>query len=261
MEATTLIAVVGAAAWVPQIISWVNSWLAKPRLRFVPGEVTEIGYNALGPIFNHNFAISTSRKDALVERIRAVVVHESGARHEFHWRFLSERGAEFTSTSGEVGEFTKNQPAIALKISILGLTEKKIGFQDLAHQQNLVRLLGKQREKQGYLEKTGVANYRELLVGSEEFLNVLDYVKRAFYWREGKYDVGLYVYEASLRKPHVEQYRFALSRSEVEQLEKNIEATQEHLKDVVLYAGKKGEEWPRRFWNWANPGFYRVDDG
>ena len=259
MKGTTLIALVGAAAWLPQIFSWIHSWLARPKLRFVPEKVTEIGYTSLGPIFNQNFAISTSRKDALIERVSAAIIHKSGTRHEFHWTFLSERGAEVRSASGDIAEFSKNQSAVALKVSVLGLTEKKIGFQDLTYQNNMLTFLAKHREKERYLEKTDAANYKQELLKSQEFLDTLDFIKTGFYWQQGQYDVYLDVYETSLKNPHVEHYRFELSKNDVEQLDKNIKETQEHFKDLVLYRGKKLEEWPRRFWNWVNPHFYRAE--
>lgn len=261
MNGTTAIAIVGAAAWLPQVFSWIKSCLLKPKLRFVPQEITQIGYTSLGPIFSQNFAISASRKDALVEKITATVIHEGGARHDFYWKYLSERGAEIRGVSGEIAEFSKNQPAIALKVSILGLTEKTIIFQDLEYLRNLVILFARQREKENYLEKASVPNYQEEVIKSKEFLDTQDFIKTGFYWQRGKYDVCLYVHETSLKKPHVEHFRFELSKSDVEQLEKNIKETQENFKDIVLYKGKKLEEWPKRVWSWVNPAFYRAQEG
>lgn len=261
MKGTTLIALVGAAAWLPQMISWFKSWLVKPKLRFVPEEMTEIGYTFFGPIFNQNFAISTSRKDALVEKITAIVIHESGAKNEFYWKFLNEKGVEITGPTGEIAELAKRQSAIALKVSVLGLTEKKIGFQDVAYQQKLATFIRKHSEKETYLEKSNTPNHQEQAIKTKEFLDTLDFIKTGFCWRVGKYDVCLNVYETTLKKPHVEHYRFELSKSDFEHLEKNIKVTQEHFKDLVLYRGKKLEEWPKRFWNWVNPAFYRAQEG
>lgn len=258
MNWTFLIALIGAAAWFPQIIFWFYRWFAKPKLRFVPEDTTEIGYTFLGPIFNQTFAISTSKKDALVEKIIAIVTHESGAKNEFHWKFLNEKGAEITSATGERAEFSKHQSAIALKVSILSLTEKKIGFQDIAYQNKLLSYVRAHSEKEAYLEKTKGQNYQQEAIKTEEFLKTLDFIKTGFYWREGKYDVYLYVYEASLKKPHVEHYRFELSKRDAEQLEKNIKITQDEFKDLILYKGKQFKERPKRFWDWVNPSFYRV---
>jgi len=259
MDGTFIVAVIGAAAWLPQIISWVSNLLVRPKLRFVPEETSEIGYTSLGPIFNQSFAISTSRKDALIERIVMVIVHESGARHEFWWKFLDERGPEIMSIStGERAEWRKNQPAIALKISTLGLAEKKIGFQDITYQTKLMSLFRKYEEIELHLKKTAPSDYLQRAIKTKEFSDLIDYIKAGFYWIEGKYDAYLYVYEASLKKPHIEHFQFELSKVQVEQLEKNIKITQDFLKDLVLYRGREKER-PMYSWKWVNPPFYRID--
>ena len=259
MDSTFTIAVIGAAAWLPQIISWIANLIVRPKLQFVPEEISEIGYTSFGPIFNQSFAISTSNKDALIERITIALVHESGAKHEFWWKFLDERGPEITSlNTGERAEWRKNQPAIALKVSTLGLAEKKIGFQDLAYQGKVMALLQKYQEIESHLEKTKPQDYLNEAVKSKEFLDLTEYIKSGFYWIEGKYDVYLYVYEASLKKPHIEHFKFELSKANIEQLEKNIKITQDHFRDLVSFKGKEKER-PIYSWRWINPVFSRSN--
>ena len=258
MNWTNLIASIGAAAWVPQILSWVYKGIAKPKLQFVPEDKTEIGYTFYGPILNQTFAISTSRKDALIERIALEVIHESEEKHQFKWTFLSERGPEITSTTGDRAEFRKDQPAIGLKIGILGLTEKKIGFQDITYQNKLNSLVGLSTEQVIHLEKTEGENYKKEAIKTKEFLDVLDFIQRGFYWKQGKYNVDLYIYETSLKKPHVEHYGFELAKRHVEQLERNIKETQDWYRDLILYRGVEAKERPQRVWNWVNPSFYRI---
>lgn len=258
MDATFIVAAIGAAAWLPQIISWIVNIFMKPKLRFVPEERSEIGYTGYGPIFNQSFAISTSKKDALIERIALIVVHENGAKHEFSWKFLDERGPEVTSLStGERSEWRKNQPATALKVSTVGLVEKKIGFQDLAHQNKLRDLLRNHEEIVTHLEKTDPSNYPKNALKTKEYANLIDYIKTGFYWIEGKYDAYLYVYETSLKNPHIEHFGFELSKSQVQQLEKNIKITQDHFGNLVLFKGKE-KDLPFYSWMWVNPGFTRV---
>ena len=229
------LALIGAGAWVPQIIFWFHNWFAKPKLNFVPEDKTEIGYTSFGPILNQFFAISTSRKDALIERIKLEVVHESGAKYNFLWKFLDERGPEITGPGGTL-EQRKRQSATALKISILGLCEKKIGFQDILYQEKGIELTNPYREKLAYFIRTAPTNYQEEILKSNEFLKVLDFIKNEFYWKVGKYVVNLFAFEVSLKQPHKEQFEFRLSQNDVEQLERNIIGTQESLKDEVLFS-------------------------
>jgi len=254
---TFILALVGAAAWLPQVGSWVYSIFSKPTLRFVPEDTTEIGYTFYGPILNQAFAISTSRKDALIERISLSIIHEKGEQHDFHWKFLDEKGAEITSATGERAEFRKNQPAVALKISVLGLAEKKIGFQDLEYQGELISRVNDLQAQQDHLEKTKKETWKEETIKTKEFSDVLDFIKNKFYWKEGKYKVILWAYETSLKKPHVENFEFQLSKKHGETLQMNIKETQEHFKNIILYKGEGLDKRPQVFWRWVNPVFTR----
>lgn len=258
-KATFILALIGALAWLPPIISWVYRWFMKPRMRFVPDEFSEIGYTSLGPIFNQSFAISTTDKDALIEKIAISIIHESGARHDFWWKFLDERGPQITSlNTGERAEWTKNQSAIALKVSTLGLAEKKIGFQDIAFQNKSIPIVRKHQEKEAYLARMQPDNYLQDSTKSKEFLDLLDCIKGNFYWIEGKYEAHLFIYEATLKKPHTELFKFELTKADVNQLEKNIKITQDYLRDLILYRGREKER-PLYNWIWVNPTFSRKD--
>ena len=118
-------------------------------------------------------------------------------------------------------------------------------------------LLRKYEEIESHLDKTNPSNYLQEAVKTKEFADSMDYIKTGFYWVEGKYDACLYVYESSLKKPHVEHFRFELSKTQIEQLEKNIKITQDNFRDSVLYKGKEKEK-PMYSWKWVNPSFYRV---
>ncbi len=258
MDGTLLLALVGAAAWLPQIISWLYARFVKPKLRFVPEEMTDIGYTSDGPILDQTFAIATSKKDALVEKIKLKVIHEDGEKHDFHWKFLDEKGGEIINPAGEKLEIGKHQSAIALKISTLGLAEKKIRFWDISYQNKLFLYIRAFQEKVSYLKKTKCENYQEEIIKTKEFLDILDFIKTGFCWEKGKYDVYLHAYETSLKNPHMEQFQFELSKEDIELLEKNIKEIQEWCKDMVLLEGKDIKEWPKRFWNWVYPRFYRA---
>lgn len=260
IDGTFVLALLGALAWLPQLISWINSFFIKPKLRFVPDATTEIGYTSYGPILNQFFAISTGKKDALVEKITLEVIHEKGEKHNFQWKFLDEKGPELTSITGESAQWRKSQSAIALKISSSGLAEKKIGFQDTFFQEKLVNYIKAHNEKIFYLERTQPQNYKEEAIKSKEFLDTLDFIKNGFYWKEGKYTIHLYVYETTLKKPHIEHFEFELTKTDIGQLEKNIEVTQKYIGDLILYKGKDIKEWPQYYWNWVNPKFVRIEN-
>jgi len=258
MSWTSWIATFGALSWLPHIISWVNKALTKPKLQFVSQDIAEVGYTGFGPIFNQEFAISASKKDALIEKIEVTIVHESGEKHNFLWKFLDERGPEITSIPGGTAEFRKHQPAIALRVSVVGLIEKKIGFNDIDYQMKLISLNELSNEQMVYLEKSEGEQYKEKAIKTKEFMDLLKFIEKGFYWKEGKYDVYLNVYETSLKNPHVEYYQFELTKRHVELLEKNIKATQEWITDLIRYRGIELKEIPKYTWNWAYPSVRRT---
>ena len=254
----SVLAIIGALAWLPHILRWLYAWLIKPKLRFVPDSKSEIGYNILGPIFNHNFAVITEFKDALIERILLTLTHESGEKHEFIWKSLHEKGFEVTDISGGRAEYSKLQPAIALKVWVMGLIEKKILFRDYTYEKNSYDLFYKLVEKQNHLKKVDKTNYKNQLLKSKELSDFLDFVKKSFYWKQGKYTITLYAYEKSLKKPHVENFEFTLTKNDSERLDKNIEFIQQVIKVQIEYDEVPYEKWPSPpNFNWINPNFQR----
>jgi len=255
---TIILAIIGALAWLPHILRWIYAWLIKPKLRFVPESKTEIGYNVLGLIFNQNFAIVTEFKNALIERILLTLTHESGEKHEFIWKSLHEKGFEVTDISGVRAEYSKLQPAIALKVWVIGLVEKKILFRDYSYEKDSYNLLYKLIEKQNHIKKVDEPNYKGQLLKSKELSDFLDFVKKSFYWKQGKYTIILYASEKSLKKPHVENFEFTLTKSDSERLERNIEFIQQEIKNQIEYEGIPYEKWPTKpNFNWINPNFQR----
>ena len=259
-KATFILALLGALAWLPQIIYVIYKWLVRPQLRFVPESTTEIGYSSFGPIINQTFAISSSRKDALIERVSLAVIHESGARHDFNWRSLREKGGEGLSSSGERVEYTKNQSAIALKVGTLGLIEKLIGFTDLSYFEKFNPYINALTEKTAFLKKQFGDSFGNELTKTKEFSDTIDFIKAGYFWKEGVYDVYLYANETSIKKPHTEHFKFRLTKENAEHLEKNIKITQDYINSLVVPindANTKSKQW---LWNWVNPVFVRVSD-
>jgi len=258
---TAILAIIGALAWLPQIVAWFYVWLVKPRLRFVPDTKAEIGYNILGSIFNQNFAIATKFKDALIERVYLTLTHESGESHEFIWKSLNEKGFEVTDLSGRRAEYSKLQSAIALKVWVMGLLEKKILFRDYKYEKRFGDLFNELIEKQSHLKKVDEHNYKSQLLKSKELSDLLDFIKSSFYWKQGKYVVSLYANETSLKKPHVEHFEFSLTKNDHERLEKNVEYSQQEIKTRIEFAGTPIDKWPPSpMFVWINPNFYRKNN-
>src|SRR5262245_57241996 len=136
MTGFEIAALVGATAWVPQIATWLYRAAVRPRIAIVAAATASVGYTTYGPILNVMIALSCSRKDAIVERIRLLIQHENGRQIDLTWMRLSETFSQIRGPAGEITEVSKDQPAIALKVGTLAVVEKIIGFQDVTFQRN-----------------------------------------------------------------------------------------------------------------------------
>ena len=74
MDTYSWLSIIGAGAWTYPLGVAIHRVAVKPKIRISPGENVQIGYTGLGPIVNLHCAISTRRKDALIERIEAVQI-------------------------------------------------------------------------------------------------------------------------------------------------------------------------------------------
>jgi hypothetical protein len=168
--------------------------VAKPKLKIVSAPTVEIGYSTFGPIVNLTAAISVECRDALIEKITLKATHEKGEERHLTWKWLNEKQHQIQSATGEMAEVSKNQPAVALKVSTLSLAEKIIGFQDLEFQAKAQALIATLVEHYNYLRGQS-GNLIESLVKSKEFNQARDFFRSNMYWKEGRY-----TFEVSLQE-------------------------------------------------------------
>ena len=252
-------AVIGAGAWLPQIGIFIwRIFFKKPKLRFSPESVAEIGHNWLGPVVNINFAISATRKEALIENISIEAKHSDGDVHIFKWQLLDERGFEGMSSKGERIEMKRSQSAIAIKIGTVGLIERKIYFQDISFKEKQSALFELLNGRDKILSETDRDNYPDNIFKSKEYNDMHVFIKSSFYWKEGRYTINISVNEASLAKPHRESFEFVLTNLNIISLDKNIIVAQMALKETFLIRTGKIQNLSPVFWNWAYPNINRI---
>ena len=231
MTAFDWAAIIGAAAWVPQIIGWLYQAFTGPRLRVIPSEAPEIGYTSYGPIFNLTCAISVSRKDAIIERLVARLRHERGQVIELHWSTLDEALSQVRGADG-FAEVSKHQAAIALKVSTLLLTEKKIGIQDPTFFSDAQQFLMEFHAHLNQVRRVN-GNLNEVLL-SRQFRDLVAYGMERFPWQQGRYTVELEFRMVGLRRPTIERLSFVLTQAQIETLHQNLELLRDVLAEIIL---------------------------
>jgi len=252
---------IGAGAWLPQIFSWFHQRYSKPILTILSVPTIEVGYTTFGNIINMTSFISTQRKDAIIEKIVIEVAHSKGETRVLTWKFLNEIQQQITSYSGESLEISKNQPAIALKVSTLTPAEKIIGFQDLEFQSEFKQYTSKVLDFYNFHKKKGEPDQNSALknlLNSREYSDLLDYYKKSMYWKEGDYIVNVRLKEITTGKFQDTKFKFTLAKSEIEILFRNLELLDKIIELLVgmpLTEEKKKEPLT---WGWAYPEIKRA---
>jgi hypothetical protein len=254
MKLVEIAAIIGAAAWIPQIVSWIYKKYSKPVLRLILGPKLELGYTAYGPIINFTCSISSQKKDALIEKITLKVTHEKGDTRLLTWKFLNEIQQQIRSYTGETAEVSKNQPAIALKVPTITLVEKIIGFQDLDFEEKFKIKVDKVVETYNFLKAdNAIADAKKKLISAKEYKDLLEFFGNSMYWQEGNYFIDLNIKEVTLKKPFIEKFKFQLSKIDIQSLNHNktcLEKVLPVLLDLSVEKDQKPELPP---WNWVNP--------
>ena len=57
-------AVLGALAWLPQIIKWIVNWVKKPILKIIGDNEAQVGYIAFGSVLNINLSFISKHKSS-----------------------------------------------------------------------------------------------------------------------------------------------------------------------------------------------------
>jgi hypothetical protein len=250
MKSTDIIALIGAAAWLPQIATWIYRAFVNSVITIVPDQHAEVGFTSLGPIFNVRMAISADRKDAIIDGFELQLQHEDGESRVFRWVGLSETFSEITDNSGNRQVVSKDQVPIALKIGTESLIEKHVRFQEPRYHESIRPLVLNLIAHVNYLKRTG-EGYVSKALESNEFFSVLDMRQKSFWRKAGKYTVVVLL--SSPRKFSLSQSRFGfeLSGMDADQLKQNLVTVEADLKDALQSEIPDFKPQPIS-WNWAN---------
>jgi hypothetical protein len=251
MTAADIAAYIGAAAWAPQIGLWVYSAASRPKLKIVSASKIEIGFSMLGPIANATLAISAERRDALVEKITLLATHEHGERRNLVWRFLNENQQQIRDPQGNISSQFKNNPAVALKVSTLALSERIVGFHDPDFEEleraTSNRLIAQFRHLAAQVDNAAAL---EQLLQSMDFRQAQRDVENFMYWKAGRWEFILSAQLAGVKTPHKQRFAVTFTESDITALRRNLELLVPYIKATL--SSDPGDQ-KLITWNWVYP--------
>jgi hypothetical protein len=232
-----ILAILGALAWLPQLIIFISKWLTKPKLTIITDKDLEIGYTTFGPIFNFQIAFLAEKKRVLIRKVEIEMTHENNETHNFTWDWFEEILYEVNIPQSGLIPTRKNQKAIAINVDPDSLVEKKIGFQ----QNRLVQLTTEE-----FLNIYNAGDDVNQIRTRNTFNNLRDYYKNGFNWKIGKYSATI---KATLSNDQIftTKVDFQLTSLNIKTIEPNIEIAQK-LVDKEYGADIEVEQ----NWLWVN---------
>lgn len=252
MTPADIAAWVGAAAWLPQITSWLYRLFVKPIVTIVPATEAEVGFTRLGPIFNVRMAFSCDRKDAIIDGIELDFTHGDGEKRTFRWAGLAETFSEISDEAGNRSVVKRDESPIALKIGTQSLVEKFVRFQEPrfheTERQPSLNLL----THFNFLKQSGDGEWIAKVLASKGYHALGELKRKYFWWKPGEYQ--LLIRLSSPKKIALSHARFAfqLSELDVDHLRQNVQSIETDLSNLI---NSNLAEPPPRVdvnWNWAN---------
>jgi hypothetical protein len=221
IKVTEWLAIIGALSWIPILGKWVYDFISKPKMTIISGRQIELGFTTNGPIINLSLAFLSEKKKALITNIDLELIHENNDTQKFSWRWFEEVLYKMDIPNAGQISTKKNQNAIAIKIGLDELIEKRVGFQ-----QNTFR---NEYDKQYKLLIEDSINFSQLgknlndLKVIPSYTVMRDLLSNSFNWKVGKYTVKIKAYLSGDNITANHEFSFTLNSLEVKLMHSNID--------------------------------------
>jgi len=249
MKIIDFIAILGALAWLPHLVSLVKYLFIRSKIRIITEQIVQIGFTTYGPIFNLRLAFAVERKDIVISHLKIRLQHETGEERLFEWQGITQQIGKMTLPNADVMPYEKEHSVLAIKLNQKDIEERFVRFQD----PNFISLqrdyFDKSDKRMAYLKNEDKYNPDEFL-RAEEMIDLYNFNKRAFPWKQGKYTAFVEVTSPEKFSVVDNVYNFNLSALDIEKLELNKEFLERDYKRIII-GFKEGDELIN--WGWVNP--------
>lgn len=256
MKILDWVAVLGALAWLPHLITFLKSFLIKPEVRIIAGKSPEIGFTSFGPIFNIRIALSVKYRDLVISNFQLKVTHESGEEKLFEWQGITQQILNMKTTDGSI-PYEKEHSVLAMKLNQRDVEERFIRCNEVAFisgknilEDKAIEIIAFEQSQTGYDPKVSLKK--------KECRDLYNYIKQAAGWRAGKYRVSIHMESPESFNLVGNCYEFTLLPIDVEYLEKNKGNIEQSYLNVFI--PQDDPDFRVVNWNWRYPKFVVVDE-
>ncbi|MCK4641332.1 MAG: hypothetical protein KAU06_08340 [Candidatus Marinimicrobia bacterium] len=255
MKVVEFLAIAGAMAWLPHLISFFRDLFTKPVVSIITAKTTEVGFSTFGPILNIRLAFSVKNRDVTISGIHFHLKHESGETQSFFWQGVIQELFRLKTPDDEQIPYEKEHNVLAIKLLEKDVEERLIRFQEPKYHENKDVYESKAFKKLIHLRETNTFDGDEFL-RSEEMKDLIQYIKQAFSWKHGKYEITFQIESYDKFTLTDNKYEFFLSPLDVEALEKNRDLIEPSYRET--FAPEDAESKLEFNWNWRYPALKKV---
>ncbi|MFH1951585.1 MAG: hypothetical protein ABIL06_08205 [Pseudomonadota bacterium] len=258
MTPTEIVAYIGAAAWLPQIATWIYRRVVQPIVTIVPDKYAEVGFTSYGPIFNVRMAFSAENKDLIIDGFELLLQHSDGDTYTLRWAGLKETFSEISDASGICQVIGRDQTPIALKIGTESLIEKFVRFQEPRYHESDRPVTSNLIAHFNFLKRSDPDSYVSQTLSSKELFSVFETRKKAFWWKPGHYQFTLKLSSTKKFKLTHSKFDFELTSIDIDRLKENIDTLEVELKNTIS-SNLPDFKQEAIDWNWANVNVQKYD--
>ncbi len=256
MKPEEIAAYIGAAAWLPQIATWLYRKFVRPSVRLVPNQYAEAGFTSYGPIFNLRMAFFVDNKDIIIDGMELVLRHQDGDTRNLRWAGLGETFSEITDAAGNKQVVGRDQSPIAIKIGTQSLLEKFVRFQEPRYHESDRPLIQALVAHFNYLKQSKPTTYVAEVHASKELFSLLEARKKSFWWKAGRYNIEVKITSPQTFNLLNSSFHFELTQNDVALLERNVTNVETDLHNIISSNLPDFQAQPLN-WNWANVDVHR----
>ncbi|MDM2911751.1 hypothetical protein OGX90_17730 [Citrobacter sp. Cpo012] len=249
MSSGDIVAYIGAAAWLPQIVHIFYKFITKPKLRFYYNNTVELSYTSFGPIFNLRMNLLSNKKPLLIEDLSVEIKHTDGDVHILRWVGITEMQSEISDNNGNKQYITKDYPAIAINLFQDLLTEKFIKFQEPKFHEKDLSLQNELLSHMNFLKSKSSSDFSKETMESEQYHKLVASRNNFFWWKPGEYTVTVNAKSFDSFSLENNIFKFKLNQTDIDLLRFNIPNISKFINCQIT----QSDEIENIKWNWLNP--------
>lgn len=236
---TTILAIIGALAWLPQIIQWIIQWRTKPLLKVFNENEAQVGYISFGSVININLSFLSRKKSALIDRISIKIKGKDSATCELEWAWYSETFYELKGVDNNSLTMSKQQKAIAINAYRDVLVEKFIGFQSpiFIREKNRIEAL----LSEDIANKLKAGADISQVKSEKNYNDLLKLIDNSMFWKEGNYSAIITLTDSENNLNYQQSIKFYVSDVDVNNIKNNIELAKKLIEARFFPSQEEGK--------------------